>query len=141
MRAGIEITITPEDRRHVEVIACDRNAKLKHVARPKVILATADGCGTMEVMRHSGLSKPDVWRWQERFMHAGVDGLLRDKTRDLLCHAHETAAPAGSVPLDYRPLGGHTPLHHGAQHRAQAVRVDRRSRPGPRCHQQRETSL
>jgi hypothetical protein len=22
-----------------------------------------------------------VWRWQERFMQAGVDGLLRDKTR------------------------------------------------------------
>ena len=33
------------------------------------------------VMRRSGLSKPGVWRWQERFMHAGVDGLLRDKTR------------------------------------------------------------
>jgi hypothetical protein len=89
MRAGIEITVTPEDRRHLEAVACDRNAKLKHVARPKVILATADGRGTMEVMRRSGLSKPDVWRWQERFMHASVDGLLRDKTRDLLCHAHE----------------------------------------------------
>jgi hypothetical protein len=47
----------------------------------KVILATADGCGTMEVMRRSGLSKPAVWRWQERFMHEGVNGLLRDKTR------------------------------------------------------------
>ena len=22
-----------------------------------------------------------VWRWQERFAEAGVDGLLRDKTR------------------------------------------------------------
>jgi len=33
------------------------------------------------VMRRSGLSKPVVWRWQERFMHEGVDGLLRDKTR------------------------------------------------------------
>ena len=81
MRAGIEITVTPEDRRRLEAIARDRNAKLKHVARAKVILATADGCGTMEVMRRSGLSKPAVWRWQERFMHEGVDGLLRDKTR------------------------------------------------------------
>jgi len=32
-------------------------------------------------MRRSGKSKPVVWRWQERFMHEGVDGLLRDKTR------------------------------------------------------------
>ena len=74
MRAGIEITVTPEDRRRLDAIARDRNAKLKHVARAKVILATADGCGTMEVMRHSGLSDPGVWRWRERFMHAGVDG-------------------------------------------------------------------
>ena len=81
MRAGIEITVTPEDRRRLEAIARDRNAKLKHGARAEVILATADGCGTMEVMRRSGLSKPAVWRWQERFMHEGVNGLLRDKTR------------------------------------------------------------
>ena len=59
----------------------DRNAKQKHVKRAKVILATADGCGTNEVMRRSELSKPVVWRWQERFMCEGVDGLTRDKTR------------------------------------------------------------
>jgi len=35
----------------------------------------------MEITHRSGLSKPGVWRWQERFMHAGVEGLLRDKTR------------------------------------------------------------
>ena len=46
-----------------------------------MILATDDGGGTSEIMRRSGLSKPVVWRWQERFMHEGVDGLLRDKTR------------------------------------------------------------
>jgi len=32
-------------------------------------------------MRRSGKSKPVVWRWQERFMQEGVEGLLRDKTR------------------------------------------------------------
>src|SRR3954464_7931077 len=32
-------------------------------------------------MRRTGKSKTAVWRWQERFMEAGVDGLLRDKTR------------------------------------------------------------
>ena len=81
MRAGIEIKVTPGDRHRLEAITRDRNAAQKHVARAKVILATADGCGTMAVMRRSGLSKPGVWRWQERFMHEGVDGLLRDKTR------------------------------------------------------------
>jgi transposase len=32
-------------------------------------------------MRRTGKSKTCVWRWQERFMQAGYDGLLRDKTR------------------------------------------------------------
>jgi transposase len=37
--------------------------------------------GTVEIMRQTGKSKPAVWRWQERFMRDGVEGLLRDKTR------------------------------------------------------------
>jgi transposase len=81
MRAGISITVTPDDRRRLEAIVGDRNAKQKHVKRAKVILATADGCGTNEIMRRSELSKPVVWRWQERFMREGIAGLLRDKTR------------------------------------------------------------
>ena len=39
------------------------------------------GVGTNEIMRRTGKSKTCVWRWQERFMEEGVDGLLRDKTR------------------------------------------------------------
>jgi len=88
MRAGIVVDVTPADRVRLEAIVRDRNSIQKHVARANVILATADGCGTMEVMRRSGLSKPVVWRWQERFMHGGVDGLVRDKTR-----------PPGKAPL------------------------------------------
>ena len=45
------------------------------------MLLTADGLGTAAIMRQTGKSKSVVWRWQERFMQAGVYGLLRDKTR------------------------------------------------------------
>jgi hypothetical protein len=79
MRAGIQSTVTPEDRRRLQAIACNRNSAQKHAARAKVILATADGCGTVEVMRRSGLSKPSVWRWQERFMHQGWKGSCATK--------------------------------------------------------------
>jgi hypothetical protein len=47
-----------------------------HVWRARIVLLTADGLGTAEVMRRTGKSKSVVWRWQQRFMHAGVDGLL-----------------------------------------------------------------
>jgi transposase len=81
MRAGITINLTPEDRRRLGAIISDRSTPQKHVWRANIIIATGEGCGTSEVMRRSGKSKPVVWRWQERFMLEGVDGLLRDKTR------------------------------------------------------------
>lgn len=81
MRAGIVVTVTRKDRHRLEGIVSDRSAPQKHVWRANIILATADGAGTAEIMRRSGKSKPVVWRWQERFMREGVEGLLRDKTR------------------------------------------------------------
>jgi hypothetical protein len=71
MRAGIVVNVTPADRRRLEAVVADRSAPQKHVWRANIILATADGCGTTEVMRHSGKAKPVVWRWQARFMAEG----------------------------------------------------------------------
>jgi hypothetical protein len=42
---------------------------------------TAERSGTAEIMRWTCKSKSTVWRWPERIMTAGVDELLRDKTR------------------------------------------------------------
>ena len=81
MRTGISITLKPADRRRLAALARDRNAPHKHVWRAEIVLLSADGVGTDEIMRQTGKSKTCVWRWQERFMQAGYDGLLRDKTR------------------------------------------------------------
>src|SRR3984893_18476768 len=81
MRAGIVVNLTRGDRLRLEAIVADRCAPQKHVWRANVIPATADGCGTTEIMRRSGKSKPVVWTWQALFMAEGVEGLLRDKTR------------------------------------------------------------
>ena len=52
------VTVTPEDRHRLEAIVMDRKRRRNNVARAKVILATAEGRGTNEVMRRSGPSKP-----------------------------------------------------------------------------------
>ena len=75
------MNVTRANRHRLEAIVLDRSAPQKHVWRANIILATADGCGTAEIMRRSGKSKPVVWRWQARFMAEGVEGLTRDKTR------------------------------------------------------------
>ncbi len=81
MRTGISITLKPTGRRRLEALAGHRNAAHKHVWRAEIVLLSADGVGTNEIMRRTGKSKTCVWRWQERFMQEGHDGLLRDKTR------------------------------------------------------------
>src|SRR6202142_4606083 len=81
MRPGISVKLKPRDRRYLEAIVGDRNAPQKQVWRAEIVLLSAEGMGTVQIMRETGKSKTCVWRWQERFAAEGVDGLLRDKTR------------------------------------------------------------
>ena len=81
MRQELAFYVSPADRARLERLVADRNTPAKVVWRARIVLATADGLGTMSIMRATGKSKPCVWRWQERFMAAGFDGLIRDKTR------------------------------------------------------------
>src|SRR5580693_5848462 len=81
MRQGITVQVSEGDRVRLAAIVADRNSPQKHVWRARIVLMTADGVGTTTIMRQTGKSKVTVWRWQERFMAQGVDGLLRDKTR------------------------------------------------------------
>jgi transposase len=81
MRTGISITVSPADRRRLMAVVNDRNAPQKHVWRCRIVVLTADGVGTNEIMRRTAKSKTCVWRWQERYIDEGVEGLMRDKTR------------------------------------------------------------
>ena len=68
MRTGISITVGSSDRLRLEGVVKERNAAQKHVWRAAIILLSAEGVGTHEIMRRTGTSKTCVWRWQERFM-------------------------------------------------------------------------
>src|SRR3954453_14535881 len=81
MRTGTILTVSPIDRQRLMALIRDRNARQKHVWRAEIVLLSADGVGTVEIMRQTGKSKTCVWRWQERFAAEGFEGLLRDKTR------------------------------------------------------------
>jgi transposase len=59
----------------------DRNRLRKHVERARIVLASADRRSAQQVAHTTGVSRPTVWRWQQRFAEAGVEGLLRDRTR------------------------------------------------------------
>ena len=69
------------DRARLEAIVNDRNRPLKHVQRARIVLLSADRLPVLQVAVRAGVSRPVVWRWQRRYAEAGVQGLLRDKTR------------------------------------------------------------
>jgi transposase len=87
-RDDICLYVSPANRSRLEAIVADRNSSSKAVWRARIVLATADGLGTNAIMKRTGKSKPCVWRWQERYIKEGVEGLLRDKSR-----------PPGTKPL------------------------------------------
>ena len=81
MRKDIVVDLSASDRARLETIVTNRNSPQKHVWRARIVLLTAEGLGTAEIIRRSVKSKTCVFRWQQRFIEAGVEGLLRDKTR------------------------------------------------------------
>jgi len=103
MRTGIQIEVTAGDRKRLEAIVAARGSPQKHVWRARIILLTEQGEGTQAIMTATGKSKTCVWRWQERFMAEGVDGLLRDKTRPPGIAPLETALVDKVVALTLEP--------------------------------------
>ena len=82
------VILAPDDRERLASIIADRNRSQKHVQRAGIILHSDERLPVQEVARRAGVSRPAVWRWQQRFAEEGVEGLLRDKTR-----------PPGKAPL------------------------------------------
>jgi len=116
MRPGISITLNATDRRRLAAIVGNRNAPQKHVWRSEIVLLSADGFGTVEIMRRTGKSKTCVWRWQERFAEEGVEGLLRDRTRP------SRVPPLGQQVIDrVVALTATDPLHEATHWTATAM--------------------
>ena len=81
MAQTVSIILRDEDRARLDAIASDRARALKHIQRAKIVLFSAERLPVLEIARRAGVSRPAVWRWQQRYGEEGVDGLLRDKTR------------------------------------------------------------
>ena len=117
MRTGISITITRSVRGRLEAITRDRNTSAEHAWRAAIILLSADGVGTNDIMRRTGKSKTCVWRWQERFMEEGTQpglplkkGRLATMTHDYKRHGTTTLFAALNV-LDGTVIGRNMQRH------------------------------
>ena len=82
MRNGSTTIILSEDaRRALKRLIVNRNTPAKVVWRAQIVLATARGLGTSAIRQETGKDKTTIWRWQQRYLEEGIEGLKRDKTR------------------------------------------------------------
>ena len=81
MAQQVCVVLSAGEREQLTAIAADRNRPRKHVERARILLASAERHLAQQVSQSIGVSRPTVWRWQQRFAESGVEGLLRDKTR------------------------------------------------------------
>ena len=76
-----ETGLSDGQRERLERVARHPRSLRKHVWRARIVPGLGSGHGLVETIRRTGMSKPTVWRWRDRFLAEGVDGLLRDATR------------------------------------------------------------
>jgi transposase len=81
MAQQVCVVLSAADHEQLTTIAADRNRPRTHIERARIVLASADRQSAQRVAQSIGVSRPTVWRWQQRFAESGVEGLLRDKTR------------------------------------------------------------
>src|SRR3979490_969734 len=118
------VIVSAEDRACLAAIIDDRNRPLKHVQRAQIVLFSAYRLPVLQVAHHAGVSRPAVWRWQRRYADAGVDGLLRGKTRPPGKQPVATATGAQGLGLSLRTVQRIWQAHHLQPHR---IRTFKRS--------------
>ncbi|MDE3114801.1 MAG: IS630 family transposase [Pseudomonadota bacterium] len=81
MAQTVCVLVSASDRAQLEAVVANRKALHKHVQRAKLILESAGRAPVQRIAAAVGISRPMVWRWQQRFAEDGAEGLLHDKTR------------------------------------------------------------
>ena len=83
MAPRVCVVLSAAEREQLAAIAADRNRPRKHIERAQIVLASADRHPAQQVAQSIGVSRPTVWRWQQRFAESGIDGLLPLRHADL----------------------------------------------------------
>ena len=81
MRTSKRISISDKDRMQLERIIRNRNTAQKVVLRARIVLLSADGMPTGEIMQQLRTSTPTITRWRNRYETNGMPGLLKDRSR------------------------------------------------------------
>ena len=81
MSQTVSLILPSSVREALQQIIDDRRRPLKHILRARIVLLSDERLPVLGISKRACVSRPMVWRWQQRFAEEGLDGLLHDKTR------------------------------------------------------------
>ena len=75
--------VAPSGRTVLERLIANGKTPQKLAVRARIVLLSGRGLGTMAIARETRVSKPTIWRWQEKSdMEGGVERLRKDKGKE-----------------------------------------------------------
>lgn len=66
MAQTVRVLLNAAAKLQLAEIARDRSRPLKHIPRAHIVLLSVERLSVQDVARQSGVSRPAVWRWQQR---------------------------------------------------------------------------
>ena len=81
MRTSKRINTSDKDREQLNQVVRNGNTPQKVALRARIVLLSADGISTGEIMHQLGTTIPTITRWRHRYETEGVPGLLKDRSR------------------------------------------------------------
>jgi len=81
MRTSKRLPVSDKDRATLKRMVRNGNTPQKLALRARIVLLSADGSATSQIMRRLGTSNPTITRWRTRYETDGISDLLRDRSR------------------------------------------------------------
>ena len=81
MERAVEARVSDEARAGLRALVLGRNTSQKVALRARIVLLTAEGVPTAEIVRQAETTYPTVTRWRKRYARDGITGLLKDAPR------------------------------------------------------------
>ena len=75
MSQTVSLVLSQQTREALNEIVNDRRHAVKHVLRARIVLLSDERLPVLEIAMQAGVSRPMVWRWQQRFAEEGLEGV------------------------------------------------------------------
>ena len=105
-KTSLTVQVTPAEKRVLETYERSTTISAGLYRRGRIILLLADGASVSETARLVGVRRRNVYKWAERFLQAGPNGLVEKPGRGRISKSAMATAsmPGQPQPNLFEPL-------------------------------------